>query len=297
MLKLTGHGVALMTPFDSNGGIDFEALRCHIERLISGGVDYLVILGTTAETATLSHSEKQRIQSFVVDTVSGRLPLVIGIGGNNTQAVVDEIQATNLDPFEAILSICPYYNRPNQEGLYRHFDYLAEQSQKPIILYNVPTRTGCNLHPDTVARLVEKHDHIVAIKEASGDMIQVQDMIRKTPYSFQVISGDDALAVPVILAGGVGVISVFGNLMPKCFSELVDLALDKQATAAYSESYALLDLIGLLFEEGNPCGLKAAMHLKGYCENSLRLPLVSASDKLLEALRNELGVLQAVEDR
>jgi len=297
MLKLSGHGVALITPFDSNGDIDFEAFYLHIERLISSKVDYLVVMGTTAETATLSPTEKNRLQSFVVDTVNRRLPLVLGVGGNDTQTVTALLQQTNLEGYAAILSVCPYYNKPNQEGLFQHFDQIAKHSDLPIILYNVPGRTSCNLLPDTVVRLAEKHSKIIGIKEASGDILQVQNLIRKTPDTFQVISGDDALAVPIILAGGVGVISVFGNLMPDRMTQMIHLALENRVKEANNEQYALMDLMELLFMEGNPTGLKAALYLQGYCENTLRLPLVSASENLLEALRNEMGVLELIKER
>lgn len=293
-MDLKGHGVALVTPFSADGGIDFEALRLHLERMISSGVDYLVVSGTTAETATLSAQEKVQLQSFVVDTVAGRLPLVVGIGGNNTQAVIQEIQNTDLRPFQAILSVCPYYNKPNQEGLYQHFKAIALATDVPIILYNVPGRTACNLAPQTVVRLAESFSNIIAIKEAAGDFAQVQELIRKTPESFQVISGEDALVVPVILAGGVGVISVIGNLLPDRFSRLIDMARNHHVTEANNEQYALMDLIQLLFEEGNPTGLKAALHLQGYCENVLRLPLVPASNSLQQALRNEMTLLHAL---
>ena len=297
MLKLSGHGVALITPFDKNGDIDFEAFYLHIERLISSKVDYLVVMGTTAETATLTPIEKNRLQSFVVDTVNRRLPLVLGVGGNDTQTVTAVLQQTNLEGYAAILSVCPYYNKPNQEGLFQHFDQIAKHSDLPIILYNVPGRTSCNLLPDTVVRLAEKHSKIIGIKEASGDMLQVQNLIRKTPDTFQVISGDDALAVPIILAGGVGVISVFGNLMPDRMTQMIHLALENRVKEANNEQYALMDLMELLFMEGNPTGLKAALYLQGYCENTLRLPLVSASENLLEALRNEMGVLELIKER
>ena len=297
MLKLSGHGVALITPFDKNGDIDFEAFYLHIERLISSKVDYLVVMGTTAETATLSPTEKNRLQSFVVDTVNRRLPLVLGVGGNDTQTVTAVLQQTNLEGYAAILSVCPYYNKPNQEGLFQHFDQIAKHSDLPIILYNVPGRTSCNLLPDTVVRLAERHSKIIGIKEASGDMLQVQNLIRKTPDTFQVISGDDALAVPIILAGGVGVISVFGNLMPDRMTQMIHLALENRVKEANNEQYALMDLMELLFMEGNPTGLKAALYLQGYCENTLRLPLVSASENLLEALRNEMGVLELIKER
>ena len=297
MLNLSGHGVALITPFDKNGDIDFEAFYLHIERLISSKVDYMVVMGTTAETATLSPTEKNRLQSFVVDTVNNRIPLVLGVGGNDTQTVTAALQQTNLEGYAAILSVCPYYNRPNQEGLFQHFDQIAKHSDLPIILYNVPGRTSCNLLPDTVVRLAEKHSKIIGIKEASGDMLQVQNLIRKTPDTFQVISGDDALAVPIILAGGVGVISVFGNLMPDRMTQMIHLALENRVKEANHEQYALMDLMELLFVEGNPTGLKAALYLQGYCENTLRLPLVPASENLLEALRNEMGVLELITER
>lgn len=294
MMDLKGHGVALITPFTQDGGIDFMALGNHIERMILNQVDYLVVLGTTAETATLSAKEKKQIQSFVVDTVAGRLPLVVGIGGNNTQAVLEEIEETDLTPFAAILSVCPYYNKPSQEGLFQHFASLARGTDKPIILYNVPGRTMCSLSPKTVVRLVDQFKNIVAIKDASGDLSQIHDLIRLTPSEFQVISGEDSLAVPTILAGGVGVISVIGNMLPELCTQLIHSALDSKVATAYQLQYALMDLIHLLFEEGNPTGIKAAMHIQGYCENRVRLPLVPSSKELYESLQHEIALLQVI---
>ncbi|MGB2347113.1 MAG: 4-hydroxy-tetrahydrodipicolinate synthase [Flavobacteriaceae bacterium] len=294
MIDLKGHGVALITPFADDHEIDFVALGIHIEHLIGSGIDYLVVMGTTAESVTLKAKEKEQIQSFVVDTVAGRLPLVIGIGGNNTQAVVEEIESTDLSPFSAILSVCPYYNKPNQEGLFQHFSALAKSTSKPLILYNVPGRTACNLTPATVTRLAEQHDTIIAIKEASGDMIQIQDLIRLTPERFQVLSGDDALAVPVLLAGGVGVISVIGNLLPERFSQMIHWAHSYRVKEAYQEQYAMLDLINLLFQEGNPTGVKAALSLKTVCQNKLRLPLVPASPSLMASLQQEISLLEVI---
>jgi 4-hydroxy-tetrahydrodipicolinate synthase len=294
MIDLKGHGVALITPFAEDHGIDFDALGAHVERLITSGVDYLVVMGTTAESVTLKAKEKEQIRSFVVDTVAGRLPLVIGIGGNNTQAVLEEIESTDLSPFSAILSVCPHYNKPNQEGLFQHFSALAKSTQKPIILYNVPSRTACNLTPATVVRLAEQYDTIVAIKEASGDMAQIQDLIRLTPEHFQILSGDDALAVPVLLAGGVGVISVIGNLLPERFSQMIHRAHSYRVKEAFQEQYAMLDLIDLLFKEGNPTGIKAALSLKAICQNTLRLPLVPASSALMASLQQEISLLEVI---
>jgi len=294
MIDLKGLGVALITPFADDNEIDFVALGIHIENLIGSGIDYLVVMGTTAESVTLNAKEKEQIKSFVVDSVAGRLPMVIGIGGNNTREVVEEIESTDLSPFSAILSVCPYYNKPNQEGLFHHFSALAKSTSKPIILYNVPSRTANNLTPATVARLAEQHDTIIAIKEASGDMIQIQDLIRLTPESFQVLSGDDALAVPVLLAGGVGVISVIGNLLPERFSQMIHWAHTSRVKEAYQEQYAMLDLINLLFQEGNPTGVKAALSLKTVCQNKLRLPLVPASPSLMASLQQEISLLEVI---
>ena len=294
MMDLRGHGVAIITPFTDDLSIDFVALGAHLERLIVHGVDYLAVLGTTAETATLSPKERSQIQSFIVDTVAGRLPLVVGIGGNNTQAIVEEIQQTDLTPFSAILSVCPYYNRPNQEGLYQHFAAIANSTETPIILYNVPGRTGCSITAKTVVRLTDAFDNIIGIKDASGDMLLTQNLIRMTPNHFQVVSGEDALTVPVILAGGVGVISVVGNLLPDRVTQVVQWALTHQVKEANQAQYALMDLIGLLFQEGNPTGLKGAMSLENYCLNTLRLPLVPASPSLLNNLRQVLTLLKVV---
>ena len=294
MIDLKGLGVALITPFADDNEIDFVALGIHIENLIGSGIDYLVVMGTTAESVTLNAKEKEQIKSFVVDSVAGRLPMVIGIGGNNTREVVEEIESTDLSPFSAILSVCPYYNKPNQEGLFHHFSALAKSTSKPIILYNVPSRTANNLTPATVARLAEQHDTIIAIKEASGDMIQIQDLIRLTPERFQVLSGDDALAVPVLLAGGVGVISVIGNLLPERFSQMIHWAHTSRVKEAYQEQYAMLDLINLLFQEGNPTGVKAALSLKTVCQNKLRLPLVPASPSLMASLQQEISLLEVI---
>ena len=294
MIDLKGHGVALITPFTQDGGIDFIALGNHIERMILNQVDYLVVLGTTAETSTLSSKEKKQIQSFVVDTVAGRLPLVVGIGGNNTQAVIEEMKETDLSPYDAILSVCPYYNKPTQEGLFQHFASLSNSTEMPIILYNVPGRTMCNLLPKTVVRLVEQFNNIVAIKDASGDLSQIHDLIRLTPPEFQVISGEDSLAVPTILAGGVGVISVIGNMLPELFTQMIHSALDHKVTNAYQIQYPLLDLINLLFEEGNPTGIKAALSIQGYCDNKLRLPLVPSSEELYRTLQQEVALLQVI---
>ena len=284
MRELKGHGVALITPFKGNGAIDFEAIPRIIEHLINGGVDYLVVLGTTAESTSLSKDEKKQLIATIVNHNAGILPLVIGIGGNNTPKVIEEIISMDMSPFSAILSVTPYYNKPNQEGLYRHFSAIAENSSLPVILYNVPSRSGVNLTPKTVLRLAKDFDKIVAIKEATGDFQQAQILLKVCPKDFLVLSGDDEMSLPMLLAGAKGVISVIGNALPELYSKIVQNGIDGDARRGYQTQYQILDLIRTIYDEGNPTGIKVLMNALGLCENQLRLPLVNASDSLYNKL-------------
>ena len=284
MRELKGHGVALITPFKGNGAIDFEAIPRIIEHLINGGVDYLVVLGTTAESTSLSKDEKKQLIATIVNHNAGILPLVIGIGGNNTPKVIEEIISMDMSPFSAILSVTPYYNKPNQEGLYRHYSAIAENSSLPVILYNVPSRSGVNLTPKTVLRLAKDFDKIVAIKEATGDFQQAQILLKVCPKDFLVLSGDDEMSLPMLLAGAKGVISVIGNALPELYSKIVQNGIDGDARRGYQTQYQILDLIRTIYDEGNPTGIKVLMNALGLCENQLRLPLVNASDTLYNKL-------------
>ena len=285
MKELRGHGVALITPFKSNGAIDFGAIPGIIKHLITGGVDYLVVLGTTAESTSLSNDEKKELIEAIVNCNAGTLPLVIGIGGNNTPKVIEEIISIDMSHFSAVLSVTPYYNKPNQEGLYRHFSAIAENSSLPIILYNVPSRSGINLTPKTVLRLAKDFDKIVAIKEASGDFQQAQILLKICPKDFLVLSGDDEMSLPMLLAGAKGVISVIGNALPELYSKIVQNGIDGDAKSGYEKQYQILDLIRTIYDEGNPTGIKVLMNALGLCENQLRLPLVTASDSLCRNLK------------
>ena len=294
MKEIKGHGVALITPFNNNGEVDFDAIPNLINHLITGGVDYLVVMGTTAESATLSNQEKSDLIDSIGASNAGRLPLVIGVGGNNTKQVVEDINSIDLTHFSAILSVTPYYNKPNQEGLYQHFKAIALNSSLPIILYNVPSRTGVNLLPKTVSRLANDFDKIVAIKEAAGDFQQAQTLLRNCPDDFLVLSGDDEMSLPMLLAGAKGVISVIGNALPEAYSKIVEKGLEGAAADAYEIQYQILDLIRTIYDEGNPSGIKVLLNALGLCENILRLPLVSASDELnykLNELLNQVNQL------
>jgi 4-hydroxy-tetrahydrodipicolinate synthase len=278
--KLTGTGVAIVTPFRNDGSVDFKSLGKLVEHVIRGSVNYIVVLGTTGESVTLSKDEKKAVVSFVTDTVSNRIPVVIGIGGNNTQEILDSINHNDLSGVDAILSVAPYYNKPSQQGLYMHFKAIAEISPLPVILYNVPGRTGTNMTADTTVKLAKDFRNIVAIKEASGNLLQVMAIIRNRPKNFLVISGDDALTLPIISLGGAGAISVIANACPKVFSEMVSHAMKGNYEKAATLHYKLYDLMNALFEEGNPAGVKAALEILKITQNNLRLPLVPVSDTL-----------------
>ena len=284
MEQLIGTGVALVTPFKADLSVDVQALERVVEHNIQGGVDYLVVLGTTAESATLSQAEKQLVVDVVVRTNAGRLPLVRGVGGNNTMAVAHELQTLDLSDFDAILSVSPYYNKPTQEGIYQHFKVVAEASPLPIILYNVPSRTGSNMLPETTLRLAYEFSKIVGIKEACGDMVQIDNIIKNKPEEFMVISGDDATALPTVLAGGAGVISVLGQGLPGLFSDMIRLGLEGQVKEAYAIHHKLSSLMQLIFEEGNPAGIKSIFESLGVSTAAVRLPLVEASPTLKEKI-------------
>lgn len=279
-----GTGVALVTPFKNDFSVDVEALANIVEHCIEGGVDYLVALGTTAETATLTQEEKQLVVNTIVQTNAGRLPLVIGIGGNNTNAVIESIKQQDLDGFDAILSVSPFYNKPTQEGIYQHFKAIAESAPLPLIVYNVPGRTGSNILPATVLRLANDCDNIIAIKEASGDMAQVMEIIKDKPEDFMVISGDDMTALSSVLAGGSGVISVLAQGVPNDFSKMITLGLQTKVKEAFDLQYAVQDGIKLIFEEGNPAGIKAVFETLGLATGIVRLPLVPATEGLKQKI-------------
>ena len=288
MKEIQGHGVAMITPFKRNGTIDFDALPVIVDHLIAGGVDYIVVLGTTAETATLSKEEKISLVDHIIDANSGRLPLVLGLGGNHTWELLEMFEWFDMSVFSALLSVSPYYNKPNQEGLYQHFKIIATHSSLPVILYNVPSRTGVNIAPETVLRLAKDFKNIVAIKEASGDFQQAQTLIKICPSNFLILSGDDEMSLPMILAGAKGVISVIGNAVPKQYSEVIHKGLLRKIDEAYYLHYHLLDLIRMIYLEGNPTGIKVLMQALDLCENNLRLPLVAASKDLSLRLNKEL---------
>jgi 4-hydroxy-tetrahydrodipicolinate synthase len=284
MQSLIGTGVALVTPFKKDFSVDVDALKAIVNFQIDNGIDYLVVLGTTAETATLTKDEKELVIKTVVEANHSRLPLVLGVGSNNTQEVVAELQSRDFSDFVAVLSVSPYYNKPTQEGIYQHFKAIAEASPLPIILYNVPGRTASNMLPSTIIRLANDFKNIVAVKEAAGDIVQAMRLIQNKPADFLVISGDDMITLPMILAGGAGVISVIGEGFPKQFSEMVHLGLNRKVTEAYQLHYLLADAIDMIFEQGNPAGIKEVFKSLGLCENTVRLPLVNVDENLASRL-------------
>lgn len=284
MQSLIGTGVALVTPFKNDFSVDTEALERIVNFQVENGINYLVVLGTTAENATLSAAEKELVIATVVKANNKRLPLVLGVGGNHTHAILEELKSRDFSDFVAILSVSPYYNKPTQEGIYQHFKAIAEVAPLPIILYNVPGRTSSNMLPSTVIRLANDFENIVAIKEAAGDMVQAMKLIQNAPKNFHVISGDDMITLPMVLAGGSGVISVIGEGFPKQFSEMVRLGLERKVDEAYALHYQIADAIDMIFEQGNPAGIKEVHKALGLSENVVRLPLVNVSDDLAKRL-------------
>ncbi len=279
MNKFVGTGVALITPFKDDLTVDVEALKDLVNFQIENGIDYMVVLGTTGESATLTSKEKQLVIDTVVSENNGRIPLVLGIGGNNTAKVSEEVKSTDLSAFDAVLSVSPYYNKPSQEGIFQHYKAVAAASPKPIIMYNVPGRTGSNMLPETVKRLAQV-DNIIGIKEAAGDIVQAMKIIDAVPEGFLVISGDDMITLPMVLAGGHGVISVIAQGLPAEFSKMVKLGLERKVDEAYKLHYKVAPSIDLIFAEGNPVGIKALLKKRGIVKNNLRLPLVASTENL-----------------
>ena len=279
-MQLKGTGVALVTPFLANKEVDYKSLGKVIDHCIDGGVNYLVSLGTTGETVTLNAEEKQQILDFTASHVNNRVPLIAGFGGSNTHAIIEEINSYNLKGYEAILSSSPNYNKPTQEGIYQHYSAIAKNSPLPIILYNVPSRTSQNMKANTTIRLANDFPNIIAIKEASNDMLQCMEIVRKTPDSFQLISGDDVHILPMISFGCVGVISVIAQGIPTQFTNMVNHALEGDFAKASELHFSYLDLVRLIFKENNPAGIKAVLHHLNICPNELRLPLIPVSKEL-----------------
>lgn len=279
-----GLGIALVTPFTSDGQIDYESLKRLINYQINNGADFLCIMATTGETPTLTIEEKQRIKELVLNIVQGRLPILMGCGGNNTSAVVEELQKNDFDGIDGILSICPFYNKPTQEGLFKHFETISKATTLPVVLYNVPGRTGVNMEAETTIKLAHECPNIVAIKEASGNLKQVEEIIKNKPSNFDVISGDDALTYQIIERGATGVISVIGNAFPKEFSNMVHLELKGDYENALKIHRNLTDIFDLLFIDGNPAGIKATLSEMGMIENVLRLPLVPARPGTIQSI-------------
>ena len=284
-----GLGIALVTPFTASGAVDYVALKKLVEYQLKNGADFFCILATTGETPTLTEDEKQRIKDLVVEVVNGKVPILIGCGGNNTAAIVEDLHTRDFSGIDGVLSVCPYYNKPSQEGLYQHFKTIAAATDMPVVLYNVPGRTGVNLKAETTVRLARDCRNIVAVKEASGSLEQIDEIIKNKPDDFDVISGDDALTFPMIACGAVGVISVIGNALPKEFSRMLRLEMNGEFEPARKIHHKFTDLFNLLFVDGNPAGVKAMLHEMGMIENVLRLPLVptrlTTMQKISECLK------------
>lgn len=286
-------GVALITPFRQDESVDYNALLRMVDYLLQNNTDFLCVLGTSAETPTLTEDEKHRIKDMVVERVNGRIPIVLGVGGNNTRAICDALRNDNYDGVDAILSVVPYYNKPSQEGIYQHYRAISESTDLPIVLYNVPGRTGTNMTAETTLRIARDMKNVIAVKEASGNITQMDDIIKNRPEGFNVISGDDGITFPLITLGAVGVISVIGNAFPREFSRMVRLALNGDYANALAIHHKFGELFKLLFVDGNPAGVKAMLNLMGMIENKLRLPLVPTRITTFEAMRkilNELSI-------
>jgi len=292
--KLTGTGVALVTPFNANGSVDFSSLEKLVQHVSLGGVDFLVALGTTAETPTLTDDEQASILACIKACNAGKLPLVVGIAGNNTAAVVDKIRRTKLDDVAMILSSTPHYNKPSQQGLYEHFKAIAAASPAPIMLYNVPSRTGVNMSADTTLRLAHELENVASIKEASGSVAQLSHILRGKPKDFTVLSGDDGFTLPLMAVGAEGVVSVAANAIPKPVADMVHLAAAQRYNDAATLHLSLQPILDAMFAEGNPTGVKAALALAGLCHNTLRLPLTPASAELQEKIKGLMSELGAV---
>lgn len=289
--RFKGMGVALITPFKEDGSVDYPALMRMVDHLVQNGADFLCVLGTTAETPTLTTEEKREITRLVVERVNGRIPIMLGCGGNNTQAIIDSLKNDDFTGIDAILSVVPYYNKPSQEGIYQHYKAIAESTDLPIVLYNVPGRTGVNMTAETTLRIARDFKNVIAIKEASGNITQMDDIIKNKPENFDVISGDDGITFPLITLGAVGVISVIGNAFPKEFSRMTRLALQGDYANALKIHHSFTELFSLLFVDGNPAGVKAMLNAMGMIENRLRLPLVPTRITTFEKMRQILQEL------
>jgi len=292
--RFRGLGVALVTPFRPNGGIDYAGLEKLLDHQITGGVDYVVSMGTTGESVTLSKDEKKQLLATTIELVRNRVPIVLGVGGNSTAEVVDTLKSFEMDGVDAILSVSPYYNKPTQEGIYQHYKAIAQASLRPIILYNVPGRTGSNMTAETTLRLGRDFSNIIGIKEASANLDQMGLILKHRPKDFMLISGDDALTLPIIAMGGEGVISVVGNALPNEFSRLVHAALNGDLPTARREHLRLLEVINLLFVEGNPGGIKHVLKVMGICGDKMRLPLVNVSEGTAKKLYQALADAEVV---
>ena len=293
MNKFYGTGVAIITPFQQNGEIDFDALKSLIEYLIEGGVEYIVSLGTTGENVVLNAEEKKKVWAFTAEAVNGRIGLVAGIGGNNTAEVVEQIKAFNTKGYDAILSASPSYNKPTQEGIYQHYKAIAEAAPLPVILYNVPGRTGSNVSADTTVRLARDFKNIIGTKEASGNFDQFNQIMRDKPEGFLLISGDDPVTLPMIALGAVGAITVIGNALPRQTSDMVRAALNNDYTAAQKGHFSLIGFTRLCFVEGSPAGVKTALKLLGVCGDTVRLPLVQVGSETVDQFKKELAKITA----
>jgi len=294
MNKFQGTGVALVTPFNTDGSVDYNGLKNLINHMVDGGIDYLVSLGTTGETATMTKDEKKKVWAYTAEINNNRLPLVAGIGGNNTLAVAEDIKSFDGTGYSAILSVSPYYNKPTQEGIYQHYKYLAEISPLDLILYNVPGRTGSNMSPETTCRLAHDFKNIIATKEASGSFDQFNQIMRDKPQDFLLISGDDPITLPMVALGASGLISVIGNALPKQLSDMVKQCLAGDFKSAVPAHLSLIEFTRLAFAEGNPAGIKAALKHLGICGDTVRLPLVKASSSLEKSIIAEMEKLSVV---
>lgn len=291
MKKFRGTGVAIVTPFKNDTSIDFTSMGKIVNHLINGGVNYIVLMGTTGESSTLTKDEKKAMISYALEVIEGRVPLVVGIGGNNTQEIITKLRTSDLRKIDGILSVAPYYNKPSQKGLYEHFKAIASCSPVPVILYNVPGRTGCNISAETCLQLAHEFDNIAGVKEASGNFDQIIKIIKGKPDGFHVISGDDLITLPIIACGGTGVISVIANAYPAEWSEMVNNCLKSNFKTARDILFKYSELIELLFVEGNPSGIKAIMNNLNLCQNTLRLPLVPVSQQINNRIRKAMESL------
>lgn len=287
-INLRGMGVALITPFKEDESVDYEALARLVDFQVQNGTDYLVVLGTTGETPTLTNEEQKKVTNLVIDKVRGRIPIVLGVGGNCTRAIVERLKQDNFEGIDAILSVVPYYNKPSQEGIYQHYKAIAEATKLPVVLYNVPGRTGVNMTAQTTLRIANDFANVIAIKEASGNITQMDDIIKNKPARFNVISGDDGITFPLITLGAVGVISVIGNAFPREFSRMVRLGLAGDYQSALTIHHGFTELFELLFVDGNPAGVKSMLNAMGFIENKLRLPLVPTRITTFEKIREVL---------